>query len=148
MPTKSRCACRWAASATTTTWPVSPSSWPRGPATTWLARPWWSTAASRTRAADRSKRRSRRAPGASHAPVLRAAAGDLGGTDAVAQLGAAGERPALLEAEQHRAAPRVAAAGGVDHGIGLDRRDMGLLAGGPDIAALGPERDDQPLHPA
>src|SRR6476661_6311842 len=135
MPTRWRSACRWAASATTTTWPARPSSWPRARATTWWARRWWWTAASRTHAAERCREQR------SDLPVLRAAAGDLGRAHPVAQLGAARERPALFQPEQHRAAPRIAAAGGIDHGVGLDGRHVGLLAADPDVAALAAQRD-------
>ena len=74
--------------------------------------------------------------------ILAAAAGDLEGAQPVAEAGAVDQRPAALEAEQHRAAEGVAAAGRIDD---LGRRDAGddrLLALLPDLAALRAERDD------
>ena len=45
MPTRSRQRIPAGGSASTTTWPARRSTWPRAPATTSSARPWWSTAA-------------------------------------------------------------------------------------------------------
>src|SRR6187399_2536907 len=74
--------------------------------------------------------------------ILAAAAGDLEGAQSVAEAGAVDQRPAALEAEQHRAAKGVAAAGRIDD---LGRRDAGddsLFALLPDLAALCAEGDD------
>ncbi len=79
--------------------------------------------------------------------VLAAALGDLERAEAVAQLGAARQRPAALQAVQQRAAQGVAAAGRVDH-RGRPRTGGTCVRSPsiPDLAALGAERDDQALH--
>ncbi len=78
--------------------------------------------------------------------VLAAALLDLQRTHAIAQRDAALQRPSLRQAEQQRAAERVAAAGGIDDRPGRHSRNMRARAFDPQLAAVGPERDDDAVQ--
>ena len=71
-----------------------------------------------------------------HLVVLRAVRGDLDRAQAVAEGGAAGHGPALLQAVEQRAAPGVAAAGRVGNLVGGRGGNALALAAFPDVAAF------------
>ena len=75
--------------------------------------------------------------------VLRAALRDLEGADPVAECRALCQGPALFQAEQQRAAPGVATAGGIDDRFGFHRRYVGFFTVDPYLAPLRAERHDQ-----
>ena len=80
--------------------------------------------------------------------ILRAVRGDLDRAQAVAEGGAAGHGPALLQAVEQRAAPGVAAAGRVGNLAGGRGGNALALAAFPDVAAFAAQGDGQGAHAA